>query len=302
MVSGRLVGGDFLELRNLQTFHYAAQFLNYSKTAQYLNFSQPAITKQIKLLEEELHSRLFMRIGNKMYLTPAGELLQKYTTKIFSTIDEMVSEMQLLAESGSSLKIGADISIITNNLQPAISQFYQLHPSVQTKIYTWSFSEILNGIQNNEIDVGFISGDFEDRNVIDYPISSDPIVFVCSPILMEQYTIRQIEKKYPLICYNAQTPYAQSLDQYLIKNNLKVRGTIDFSNLEAVKSAALKGVGISALTKDVVAQELRQGKLQLLENQFEPMYIQTSLIYHKEKANWPLIQSLQRLVKEYWGH
>lgn len=291
-----------MELRNLQTFHYAAQFLNYSKTAQHLNFSQPAVTKQIKLLEEELHSRLFMRIGNKMYLTPAGELLQKYTTKIFSTIDEMTSEMQLLVESGSSLKIGADISIITNNLQPIISQFYQLNPSVQTKIYTWSFLEILNGIQNNEIDVGFISGDFEDSHLIKYHISSDPIVLVFSPVLMERYTIQQIEKKYPLICYNAKTPYAQLLDHYLVKNNLKVRGTIDFSNLEAVKSAALKGVGISALTKDVVAQELRQGKLQLLENQFEPMYIQTSLIYHKEKASWPLIHSLQQLVKEYWGH
>lgn len=290
-----------MELRNLQTFHYAAKFLNYSKTAQHLSFSQPAVTKQIRLLEEELNAKLFMRIGNKMYLTPAGEALQKYTTKIFSIIEEMTNEMHALAKDGSSLKIGADISIITNNLQPVISQFYQCNPSVQTKIYTWDFLKVINGIQNNELDVGFISGDFEDPNIVEYTISSDPIVLVISPILTERYTLQQIKKKYPLICYNAKTPYAQLLDNYLVKNNLKRRGTIEFSNLEAVKSAALQGVGISAMTKDIVFQDLKDGKLQILENNYEPMYIQTSMIYHKEKANWPLIQSLQELVKEYWN-
>jgi len=86
----------------------------------------------------------------------------------------------------------------------------------------------------------------------------------------------------------------------LVKNKLKIRGTIEFSNLEAVKSAVLQGVGISALTNDIVFQDLKNGKLQLVENDFEPMCIQTSMIYHKEKASSPLIQSLQEHVKEYW--
>lgn len=291
-----------MELRNLQTFHYAAQFLNYSKTAQYLSFSQPAVSKQIQLLEEELDTRLFMRIGNKMYLTPAGEALQKYTTKIFLLIDEMMKEIQLLIKNGSSLNIGADISIITNNLQPIISQFYQCNQSVQTKIYTWDSLRVINGIHNNEIDVGFISGDYEDPNILEYKISSDPIVLVVSPVLTERYTLQQIKKKYPFICYNSKSPYAQLLDYYIEKNNLKKSGTIEFSNLEAVKSAALQGVGISALTRDVVFQDLKEERLQVFENDFEPMFIQTSMIYHKEKATWSSIQSLQQIVKKYWSN
>jgi DNA-binding transcriptional LysR family regulator len=291
-----------LELRNLQTFHFAAQFLNYSKTAQYLSFSQPAVTKQIQLLEEELNSKLFIRIGNKMYLTPAGETLRKYTAKIFSVIEEMTNEMQVFEKDDSLLKIGADISIITNNLQPVISQFYQYNRSVQMKIYTWDFLKVIDGIQNNEIDVGFISGDIKDPNILEYKISSDPIVLVISPILTERYSLQQIMKKYPLICYKAKSPYAQLLDSYLVKNNLKMRGTIEFSNLEAVKSATLQGVGISVLTNDIVFQDLKDGKLQLVKNDIEPTYIPTSMIYHKEKASSPLIQSLQQHVKEYWNN
>jgi LysR family transcriptional regulator, transcriptional activator of the cysJI operon len=291
-----------LELRNLQTFHFAAQFLNYSKTAQHLSFSQPAVTKQIQLLEEELNSKLFIRIGNKMYLTPAGETLRKYTAKIFSVIEEMTNEMQVFEKDDSLLKIGADISIITNNLQPVISQFYQYNRSVQMKIYTWDFLKVIDGIQNNEIDVGFISGDIKDPNILEYKISSDPIVLVISPILTERYSLQQIMKEYPLICYKAKSPYAQLLDNYLVKNNLKIRGTIEFSNLEAVKSATLQGVGISVLTNDIVFQDLKDGKLQLVKNDIEPMYIQTSMIYYKEKASSPLIQSLQQHVKEYWNN
>jgi len=291
-----------LELRNLQTFHFAAQFLNYSKTAQHLNFSQPAVTKQIRLLEEELHSKLFIRIGNKMYLTPAGETLQKYTTKIFSVMEEMTNEMQVFEKDDSLLKIGADISFITNNLQPVISQFYQYNPSVQMMIYTWDSLKVIEGIHNNELDVGFISGDIKDPNILEYKISSDPIVLVVSPVLTERYSLKQIMKKFPLICYKAKSPYAQLLDQYLVKNKLKDRGTIEFSNLEAVKSATLQGVGISALTNDIVFQDLKVGKLQLLKADMEPMYIQTSMIYHKEKANSSLIQSLQQYVKEYWSN
>ncbi|MCM3024202.1 LysR family transcriptional regulator [Heyndrickxia ginsengihumi] len=289
-----------MEFRNLQTFHYAAQFLNYSKTAQHLSFSQPAVTKQIRLLEEELNVKLFIRIGNKMYLTPAGDALQKYTTKIFSVVEEMTNEMRRYEKDESLLKIGADISIITNNLQPVISQFYQYNQSVQMKIYTWEFLKVIDGIQSNEIDVGFISGDIKDPNILEYKISSDPIVLVISPVLAERYSLKQIMKNYPLICYKTKSPYAQLLDNYLVKNKLKIRGTIEFSNLEAVKSAVLQGVGISALTNDIVFQDLKNGKLQLVENDFEPMCIQTSMIYHKEKASSPLIQSLQEHVKEYW--
>ncbi len=289
-----------MELKNLTTFYHASRFLNYSKTAEYLNFTQPAVTKQIKGLEEELGQQLFMRMGNKTYLTPAGTLLQNYAKKIFELVEELDNEMSHLATNSGILRIGADISFITNNLQPVISEFYRTNPNIQTKIITSNSSLVIPRILMNELDVGFISGDHDNAQIINVDISDDPVIMVVSSQIYYKYKLSYIKKKYPLIRYKSPSFYSKQLEYFLKINHLTDHGSIEFSNLEAVKSAAVQGVGISAVTKDIVYQELKSGILIEIEEKYSPVSIKTSMIYHKEKEQWASIQSLQKLVKKLW--
>lgn len=289
-----------MELRNLTTFYYASQFLNYSRTAEHLNYSQPAVTLQIKMLEEELNQRLFIRIGKQTYLSPAGEILKKYTESILSDIKNMKEEMELLNNPVGTLTIAADISFCTNNLPPIISAFYQNYPQVKTKIITWNSRRVVQAIEQNEIDAGFISGDYQNEKVGQLIISEDPVVLVASKENFQRFSEADLLEKYPIIKYHTNSPYGVFLDKFLEQNDLSDKNTIDYSNLEAVKSAVLHSVGIAPLTKDIVEQELTDHSLFILKSVDSNVYVKTSMIFQKEKEDWRTIQSLKELVISKW--
>lgn len=289
-----------MELRNLYTFYHASRFLNYSRTAEHLNFTQPAVTLQIKSLEEELGQQLFMRVGKQTFLTPAGEILAKHAETIFSSIEKIKQDLALLNNPVGSLNIAADISFCTNNLQPIISEFYKRNPQVKTKILTWNSRRVIKGIENNEADVGFISGNYENQNVEELLISNDPVVLVASRECCDNYSKAKMIKTIPLIKYRTNSPYGEFLETFIKKNKLENKGIIEFSNLEAVKSAVLHSVGIAPLTQDVVTNELRDGSLVVLASNYKKVNVKTSMIYLKEKTSWKSIQALKDLVISMW--
>lgn len=287
-----------MELRNLKTFYFASQFLNYSRTAEYLNFTQPTVTLQIKNLEDELGHQLFMRIGQRTFLTPAGEILAKHVKTIFGSIKAIQADLSLLDHPVGSLNIAADISFCVNNLQPIISEFYKHNPQVKTKIISWNSSRVIRGIEQNEVDVGFISGNYQNSQIEELEISEDPVLLVVS---REDYHQNpRLIKTLPLIKYHTDSPYSDSLDLFIRKNNLAKRRTIEYSNLEAVKSAVLHKVGIAPLTEDVVKRELDEGLLVSLAAKYKSVNVKTSMIYLKEKSNWKSIQALRKLVDTLW--
>lgn len=289
-----------MELKNLQTFYHASYSLNYSKTAELLNFSQPAVTKQIQHLEEELGRTLFSRVGNRTYLTPAGEILQEYADNIFHTLQELENELKTLDLAVGTIKIGADISFVTNDLQPIISEFYRTNPNLQTQILTWNSREVISAIESNELDVGIISGEYKNPKVKSVMLAKEDVIMVTSKAIAERYSVKYIKRKYPLIRYNAVSPYADALGEFLKINNLEKQEHIAFNSLEAVKSAVLHGVGVSALTKDTVEKELEAGELVELAGTYKSMQIETSMIYHVDKSGWIAIRSLKRLIKTMW--
>lgn len=289
-----------MELKYLRTFYYVAQTLNLSEAAKALNFTQPAVSKQIKNLESEIGRPLFMRIGNKNYLTPTGMLLKEHADEIMKLMDNFEKELVVLHSNPRILRIGADLSLVTSNLQPIIAQFYQQNSNVQTQIFTIDSATVITQIENNELDVGFISGDYENPHIEKVEVSKDPIVVVVSKKIFDQYSLTTLKKRYPLIRYRSQSPYAVYLNRFCEENQLQQKGHIQFTNLEAVKSAAMQGVGISVITKDVVCEELASGALIEIPESYLSMEVPTYMIYHKKRKAWTIIRSLQKLVEDLW--
>lgn len=290
-----------MELKNLKTFYYASRFLNYSRTAEYLNFTQPAVSLQIKNLEDELGQPLFMRIGKQTFLTPAGEILAKHVQTIFNSIDHIKQDLALLEHPIGSLTIAADISFCTNNLQPIISQFYKNNPQVKTKILSWNSRRVIKDIEKNEVDVGFISGNYQNDKVEEIQISNDPIVLVASKNCLDGRSQSKIIHSLPLIKYLSDSPYSEFIETFIKKNKLDHKDIIEFNNLEAVKSAVLHNVGIAPLTQDVVVKEIKNGSLMTLSSKsYRKVDVKTSMIYLKEKSNWQSIHSLKELVTALW--
>lgn len=289
-----------MEFRYLKTFYYASIYLNYSKAAKKVNFTQSAVTKQIKALESEIGLPLFVKLGNRVQLTPAGEILQRTAREILEINNRLEGELQTLRNVKNTLRIGADISFLTNNLQPVLINFNQKYPKLQLEIVTQNSSLVLPKIIDDDLDIGIISGKYENPSIKRMDISLDPIILVLSEKLLNSNMMNQTLKKFPLLKYQSRSYYAQQINDFIVKNKLSNLRSINFSNLEAIKSAALEGLGVAIITKDIVQKEINSGKLVILEPDFEEMFIKTSMIYRRDKEDWETIVAFKESIKSYW--
>ncbi len=291
-----------MDLKSLNTFYFASKFLNFTKTAQALNFSQPAVTTQIKNLELELDQKLFIRAGKKIALTQAGEILFGYTKDIFSMLDEMKLELESLNGEGRRISIAADMNFLTISLTKILYKFYQDNPSIEAQINAVEDSnKIFRGIERNEYDVGIVYGDYNLPYIENVTIADNPILLVCSKFFYDLHRENKNWCHLPLIKYKNSSFYGSSLNNSIKKNFLGDQRVIEMNSIETVRSSIINNVGIAIVTKDVVSDDLKKGTIMEINLKSEPEYVKTSLIYLKDKSDWNSIKSLKKLLIDLQG-
>lgn len=141
-----------MELRQLRAFAETAEAGSITAAAKVMRLTQPALSRQIKALEEELGVSLFERGAHSVTLTPAGEVLRGETAKLLKFADAMVDKVRAEG-AGEPLRIGYSPSLASEFLSIAIERFTQIHPRVRITLHDWSSAEMQTGITNGKLDL-----------------------------------------------------------------------------------------------------------------------------------------------------
>src|SRR6266498_4819062 len=146
-----------LNLHQLATFQVVAKHCSYVRAAEELHFSQPAVSAQIRQLEDALGVRLFDKIGRKTHLTQAGEELYLYSQKIFSLIDETLETMEALRSPHyGRLSVGADTTVGTYVIPGLLGKFHQMYPEVEISLDVVNRAALVERIMSNQIDIAIV--------------------------------------------------------------------------------------------------------------------------------------------------
>jgi DNA-binding transcriptional LysR family regulator len=290
-----------MELRHLKTFKFAAEYLNFTKAAQKLNFSQPAVTVQIQTLEQELNQELFIRIGKKTFLTPAGEILKTYTDQLFSIVEEIESAFTELSNSYGNVTIAAGESYCTNYFPYIIPEYLKLCPHVQIKLISCKRDEIIKGIESNKYDIGIISGELSKNGITNIVIAEDDMILVVSKDLYARYPEDQLLTKFPLIKYQADGYYETMMSKYLRQSKLSSQNVIEFGSLEGIKKAVLNNIGVGLGISVCIKKEISNGDLVPILVTENKVKVKTSIITLKEKENVVTIQSFINVIQKIWN-
>ena len=154
-----------MEIRNLRTFQLAAKYLNFTTVASELNYSQPTISSQIKLLEQELGQSLFTHVGKKTYLTPAGELLKEYVDQIIQLVEDAEDAFSNYSFPSGHLYVAGYESFCTNIFPQVLSKYLTFHNNVDIKLCSCSRSRAIKGVMDNKYDLSIISGSVDDPSM-----------------------------------------------------------------------------------------------------------------------------------------
>ena len=267
-----------------------------------LNFSQPTVSTQIQMLEEELGQKLFVHVGKKTYLTPEGIILKEDADRILSMTEEITLKFQSMTNTTRVLKIAAHESFCNLNLPRVINAYLREVKKVNVDLTSVSTNEVINGIRKNQYDVGIISGDVAYAGVECLTFDATKVEIIVASELAEKYTLEEIVEKFPYFRYRADAmQYSMDLKQMLIKCGIVPKNVMKFGSLMAIKEAVKCGLGYTVVTRDNVEKELKTRELSIITPPDIEVMSMTSAVFLADSREREEVKEFVRILKEVWG-
>ncbi len=292
--------------RRLKVFHAVAKLLSFTKAAEALHMTQPAVTFQVRQLEEYFNTRLFDRTHNKVNLTPAGNKVYEFADRIFDLYDEMENSVrELTGEISGALTIGASTTIAEYMLPTLLGQFKAKYPDINIRLKVSNTDGIVSMVEHNVIDLGVVEASVSNKNLIVEMCHDDRLVVVTPPdheMSKRPGPVRPDDlKDYPFICREEGSGTREVILKYLQDNNVNVSDMnfcLELGSPEALKGAVEAGMGISVLSRSTISKELKLNTL--CEIQLDPPLSRPfSFVRQRQKFRVRVMEELLDFAKAY---
>jgi DNA-binding transcriptional LysR family regulator len=283
--------------RRLQVFHAVAKQMSFTKAAETLFMTQPAVTFQIKQLEEHFNTRLFERGHGRIALTPAGEIVLEYAERILSLSAELETRLrEMTGRLSGPLLIGASTTIAEFLLPRVLGEFKSLHPEVQPKLVVANSEAIENRVAEHTLDIGLIEAPSHLPSLLTEMCCEDELQVIVSPqhplAKAKSVTPKQL-LAYPYVSRESGSGTREFTDLYFRKagvNPAELSVVMELGSPEALKGVVETGLGFAILSKATVAKEQKLGELVAVP--LTPKLLRSlSLVYPKEKFRSRLVNT-----------
>ncbi len=285
----------------LWIFLSVAKHSSFSKAAEELFISQPAVSAQVKELERTHGTPLFYQIGRQTYLTEAGKTLCHYAERAFSLIKEAERALDGLkgVEQGH-LIIAASTTPGIYMVPPLLGEFRLLYPGVQCSLDIGSTDYIHSKLLRNEADLGFVGRELEDSLLACEPYKPDRLLVVAAPthhlVQKEHVEIVDLTRE-PFIMREPGSATRALAEAELKKLGISLQIAMELGSPEAVKQAVAAGLGLTIASEHSVNWEVASDRLAIVQVNGLSVQRQLYLAYLKGKPVSPAAQAFVDLVK-----
>ena len=254
-----------LSLDQLRTFAEVVTRGGFSAAALRLGLTQPAVSLQIRALEQRLGVRLIERIGKRALPTPAGRELMSYARRLAEHAEEAVARMQGYgAGKLGRVRIGSGATACIYLLPPVLAALRRRHPGLEIIVATGNTPEILDMVEDNALDLALVTLPAARRALELRPLRGDKFAAILPPRESAPRVLRPADfAAGPLILYEERAGTRAAIDAWLAAGGVAVRPAMELGNVEAIKQLVIAGLGRSILPAITVAAERRQHRLQV---------------------------------------
>lgn len=290
--------------RRLQVFHAVAKHLSFTKAAEALCMTQPAVTFQVKQLEEHFGARLFDRAQGRIMLTPAGAQALEYAERILALSADMDARLKAMSgQEAGPLLIGASTTIAEYLLPRVLGEFKVRHPAVMPRLVVANSEAVQARVAERTLDVGFIEGDSHLATVAAEPCCEDELQVICAPshplARLKSATAAALTE-HAFVGREPGSGTREVIQNYLHKAGLPADAlqlVMEASSPEALKGLVATGLGFAIISRAAVAMEVRLGVLARIPLA-PPLIRQLSVVYPKERMHSRLVNHFVRFAME----
>jgi DNA-binding transcriptional LysR family regulator len=269
-------------LRQLQIFQAVARHASYTRAAEDLHLTQPAVFTQVKQLEDALGMALLERTGKQLHLTEAGRVVEASCRETLQGLDRL--EMQLADLRG--LKQGqlrlAIVSTAKYFVPRLLGAFCTRYPGIDVALTVTNREALLARLAANEDDLCILGQPPEGLDVVARAIADNPLVMLAPPDhpLVGRHGISAAEAtRYPFILREKGSGTRLAGERFFAERGLHLRMRMELGSNEAIKQAVIAGLGLSILSQDTLALEGATGSLKTLDVEGFPLMRQWHVAY-----------------------
>jgi len=242
-----------MELKQLEYFIVLCEELHFTRAAEKLGIAQPSLSQQIRLLEHEVGTPLFDRIGKKNVLTEAGKTLLHHSYNIFHELSQAhasISELQGL-ERGS-LKIGSLLTVASYLLPPTVIDFHRLYPNIELSIHGQKTDDIYRGLLENKLDLGIVFLPMEHEDLEMIPLYQEDLAFavpIDHPMTQKHSVNLDILQEVPSVLLPDTYFMRQLINEKCHKLGFDPQPVMEMTTMESIINMISDGVGVTILPK-----------------------------------------------------
>ncbi len=243
-----------------------ARLRSFSRAAETLGLTQPAISAQVRMVEEETGIRLFDRLGRNVYVTQPGMVLVEYAQRMLDLRRQAIQAVSDLRRPWARLTVGATESICLYVLPPVLKEFQARYPGVAVSIFRHTTDRIVRKLAEGVLDIGLISLPSEHPDLRVIPVLRDRWVAAVPPshpLAAKRSVTLEDLLEYPFILPELGHSRA-ALDQMLLPYRRRLRVAFEASGLELIKRLVAAGMGVTVIGERFAAPEAADGRLKLL--------------------------------------
>jgi len=281
-----------ITLRQLEVFAEVLKSGSTTQASQMLALSQSAVSAALTDLEGQLGVQLFDRVGKRLVVNEHGRLLSPR-----ALLEQAIEIEQLFREDNGAIRVFASSTIGNYILPEVIARYRRDFPGLPLEMSVGNSQDVINAVIDFRVDIGLIEGPCHNADIIADPWLEDELVVFASPassLLQEEVTLERLAQA-PWILREQGSGTREIVDYLLLSHLPQFHMGMELGNSEAIKHAVRHGLGISCLSRRVIAEQLESGTLVEIPVPLPNKLVRTLWrIHHRQKH---LSNSLQRFLR-----
>jgi DNA-binding transcriptional LysR family regulator len=290
-----------MDVRQLEMFKAVAEEGSFTQAAQRLHVSQSAISRQVKLLEEELQGKLLHRGARRVTLTHAGELLLRMSIRVQQDMAEVISQISETHElRRGTLTLAGGMTVCMLILPRLLRKYRSLYKHVDLRVVSGSSEEVAGMLRNHEVDLALLTLPIVARDLEVLPVLKEELVVVTSPghPLSKSRVVDAAELgRYPLIVYEPGSNTRKVIDSFFTLNNIPMEIAMETENVEIIKAMVAAGLGITLVPYMAIAREAKQRRIAFARLRGRPLHRETGWVYLKSDRVPRTVTEMLRLFE-----
>jgi DNA-binding transcriptional LysR family regulator len=254
-----------VDLRQLEILRAVAQTGSFTSAGQQLHLSQSAVSRQILLLEEELNEQLFLRLGRKIRITPAGTTLLGLSERMFDDLQRTrASILDNQKTVSGTVRLVGGMTVCLYVFPPLLKAFRREHPSVEVKLMPGATPRLVRQLRTGAADLGLLTLPIDDPHLVSVPVMREELMLVTAPthpLAKRKHVAPRDLIGQPFVVFEAGSNSRKTIEAFFAREQIAPKVVTETENVEIIKALVMVGMGMAILPYQAVAREVRAGQL-----------------------------------------